>query len=303
MTQSIAEQVVRPDRGDVLVRPRRRWRVRGLPVLLLLLAVLCTFVIAGLLAPAIAPYDPNQQTLVNRLRPPAWAARGDWDHPLGTDNLGRDILSRLIYGARISLIVVAISVPLSTFVGTFLGLMAGYRRGLLDIILMRVVDVQLALPAVLFAVLLAAVYGPSLRNVLIIIVGWRWAAYARLVRGEVLSLRDRDFVTAARTIGAGDRWIMVRHLVPNLLNAVMILATLDVAAVILIEAALSFLGVGVPATTPSWGAMVSEGRNFITVAWWLVTIPGLAILIVSLVGNLLGDWLRDLLDPRLKNVR
>ncbi len=302
MTQSVAGQIA-PPQDVVLATTRRRLRIRGLPVLLILLSLLVLFVAAGLFAPLIAPYAPNQQSLTNRLRPPVWEDRGTWDHPLGTDNLGRDVLSRVIYGARISLIVVAVSIPGSMIFGTFLGLMAGYRRGILDILLMRVVDVQLALPAILFAVLFAAVYGPSLTNVLVIIVVWRWASYARLVRGEVLSLRERDFVTASRTIGASDGWIMIRHLVPNLVNAVVILATLDIATVILIEAALSFLGVGVPPPTPSWGAMVSEGRNFITVAWWLVTIPGLAILTVSLVGNLPGDWLRDLLDPRLKNVR
>jgi peptide/nickel transport system permease protein len=302
MTQSVAGPLAQPQ-DVVLDRPRRRLRIRGLPVLLILLSLLVLFIAAGVFAPVLAPYPPNQQSLTNRLRPPVWQDRGTWDHPLGTDNLGRDVLSRVIYGARISLIVVVVSIPGSMIFGTFLGLMAGYRRGVLDILLMRVVDVQLALPAILFAVLFAAVYGPSLANVLVIIVVWRWASYARLVRGEVLSLRERDFVTASRTIGASDRWIMTRHLVPNLVNAVVILATLDIATVILIEAALSFLGVGVPPPTPSWGAMVSEGRNFITVAWWLVTIPGLAILTVSLVGNLLGDWLRDLLDPRLKNIR
>ena len=302
MTQSVAGPIAQPQ-DVVLDRPRRRLRIRGLPVLLILLSLLALFIVAGVFAPVLAPYPPNQQSLTNRLRPPVWLERGTWDHPLGTDNLGRDVLSRVIYGARISLIVVAVSIPGSMIFGTFLGLMAGYRRGVLDILLMRIVDVQLALPAILFAVLFAAVYGPSLANVLVIIVVWRWASYARLVRGEVLSLRERDFVTASRTIGASDRWIMARHLVPNLVNAVVILATLDIATVILIEAALSFLGVGVPPPTPSWGAMVSEGRNFITVAWWLVTIPGLAILTVSLVGNLLGDWLRDLLDPRLKNIR
>ncbi|MGD9890536.1 MAG: ABC transporter permease [Dehalococcoidia bacterium] len=302
MTQSVAGQIAQPQ-DMVLARPRQRLRIRGLPVLLVLLSLLVLFVAAGVFAPLLAPYAPNEQSLTNRLRPPVWQDRGTWEHPLGTDNLGRDVLSRVIYGARISLIVVAVSIPGSMIFGTFLGLMAGYRRGLIDSFLMRLVDVQLALPAILFAVLLAAVYGPSLTNVLAIIVVWRWASYARLVRGEVLSLRERDFVTASRTIGASDSWIMIRHLVPNLVNAVVILATLDIATVILIEAALSFLGVGMPPPTPSWGAMVSEGRNFITVAWWLVTIPGLAILTVSLVGNLLGDWLRDLLDPRLKNIR
>jgi len=301
MTQEVAKPTVPLAQGFGL--PVRRQRIRGLPLLIIYLAVLLLFVGVGVAAPVIAPHDPNAQALTARLQPPAWEPRGDWSHPLGTDNLGRDVLSRLIYGTRVSLIVVAVSIPLSMVFGTFIGLLAGYYRGVLDSVLMRCVDIQLALPAILFAVLLASIYGPGLRNVLLIIVVWQWAGFARVVRGEVLSLRERDFVTAARLIGASDRWVMVRHLVPNLLNAVVVLATLDVAAVILIEAALSFLGVGVAPPTPSWGSMVSEGRNFIRVAWWLVTIPGLAILLISLVGNLLGDWLRDALDPRLRHTR
>jgi peptide/nickel transport system permease protein len=265
--------------------------------------LLSIFFVAGVFAPLLAPQDPELIVLPERLIPPAWQDGGSWDHPFGTDNLGRDILSRLIYGARISLIVVAITIPISASVGTLAGVFAGMRPGLLDRVLMRVVDVQLAMPAILFAILLAAVFGPSLRNVILIITIWTWSGYARLVRGETLSLRERDFVTAARAIGARDSWIVLRHIVPNVLNAVVILATLEVAQVILIEASLSFLGVGVGLGTPSWGAMVSEGRNFMTIAWWLVGIPGIAILLVSLSGNLAGDWLRDILDPRLRGIR
>jgi peptide/nickel transport system permease protein len=303
MTQRALEAVVTagPEAEALPLRPRRR--IRGLPQLVCYAAVLIVFVTAGLFAPFVAPHDPNAQILTQRLRPPVWEERGSWDHPLGTDNLGRDVLSRLIHGARISLLVIAVSIPVSMTIGTVLGLVAGYRRGLIDMLLMRVVDIQLAMPAILFAVLLAAVYGPSLRNVLLIIVVWRWAGFARLVRGEVLSLRERDFVLASRALGAPDSAIMIRHLVPNLINSVVILATLDVAAVILIEASLSFLGVGVPPPTASWGSMVSEGRNYLRVAWWLVTVPGIAILVVSLVGNLFGDWLRDAIDPRLRHVR
>jgi peptide/nickel transport system permease protein len=198
---------------------------------------------------------------------------------------------------------VLLTVPASAAFGTLVGVLAGSRLGFVDKLLMRIVDVQLAMPAILFAILLAAVFGPSLRNVIIIIVVWTWSGYARLVRGETLSLRERDFVVAARSIGANDVWIVTRHIVPNVLNAVVILATLEVAQVILIEAALSFLGVGVGLGTPSWGAMVSEGRSFLTIAWWIVGIPGIAILLVSLSGNLAGDWLRDALDPRLRNLR
>src|SRR5262249_32428563 len=237
------------------------------------------------------------------LKPPAWQAGGSRAHLLGTDNLGRDELSRLIAGTRVSLLVVVSAIPASLLLGTTLGLLAGWRRGLVGRVLMRVVEIQLALPLILFAVLLAAKVGPGLKNVVFVLVVWTWAGSARVVRGEVLALRQRDFITAARTLGGSDRWIIVRHLVPNILNVVVILATLDIATVIVAEAGLSFLGVGVPLTTPSWGGMISEGRTFLTIAWWLVWVPGLAILLVSLAGNMLGDWLRDALEPRLRNVR
>ena len=257
----------------------------------------------ALFAPWIAPADPEAQNLVQRLKPPAWLDRGSWSHPLGTDNLGRDILSRMIYGSRITLIVIAASIPATAALGSLIGVLAGYYRGLADTLAMRIADVQLALPAILFAVLLAAAFGPGLRNVIIIIIFWRWATYARVVRSEVLSLREREFVAAARALGASDRRILLRHLAPNLINIVVVLASLDLAVVVLVEASLSFLGVGVPPTTISWGSMVSQGRSFISVAWWLVTFPGLAILAIALLGNLSGDWLRDRIDPRLKNVR
>jgi peptide/nickel transport system permease protein len=298
------------------VAPRRRFNlleIRGLPILAITSFIFVVFVIVGTFAYDIAPHDPHQQALIERLKPPVYeiesivppriAHNGEWKHPLGTDNLGRDELSRLIAGTRVSLLVAVTAIPASLIIGTTLGLLAGWRRGLIDRFLMRLVDIQLALPAVLFAILLAAVRGPQLSNVVIVLVVWGWAIFARLVRSEVLSLRERDFVTAARSIGGGDLWIITRHLLPNVVNIIVILATLDIATVILAEAALSFLGVGVPITTPSWGSMVSGGRNFLTIAWWLVTVPGLAILIISLAGNLLGDWLRDALEPRLKNVR
>lgn len=270
----------------------------GIPGLLLAM-----FLVAGALAPFVVPHDPNFISIGERLQPPVWEEEGTTAHLLGTDDLGRDIFSRIFYGARISLFVVLVCVPLAAIIGTVIGVIAGTRLGILDKLIMRVVDVQLAMPAILFAILLAAVFGPSLRNVMIIIVVWTWSAYARLVRGEALSLRERDFVVAARAIGASEARIVARHIAPNILNAVVILATLEVSQVILIESALSFLGVGVGLGTPSWGAMVSEGRNYMTIAWWLAGLPGIAILLVSLSGNMAGDWLRDLLDPRLRNVR
>lgn len=284
-------------------RASRLRAVRGWPTLLVTSFVFALFVFVGLFGEWIAPHDPHQQELLARLRPPVWQDGGSWDHVLGTDNLGRDQLSRLIVGTRVSLIVMATAIPASLIVGTTFGLLAGWRRGLWDRLLMRLVDIQLALPAVLFAVLLAAARGPSLWNVVFILVVWGWAGFARVVRAEVLTLRERDFVTAAKALGANDFWIVTRHLVPNVLNIVVILSTLDVAAVILAEAGLSFLGVGVPLTTPSWGGMISQGRSYLTIAWWLVTVPGVAILVVSLCGNVLGDWLRDALEPRMKNLR
>ncbi len=290
---------------DWVLEPRKRRQIRWRRMLLLVPAILIlgAFLIAGIFAPLLTPYDPREIVLLDRLQPPAWDTAGSWDHVLGTDQLGRDILARIFYGARVSLIVVAVTVPASAGLGTLVGLLAGWRLGLTDKLLMRFVDLQLALPAILFAILIASVFGASLRNVIIVIVVWSWAGYARLTRGDVLSLREQEFVVAARSMGASDTRILLRHLLPNLLNMIVILATLEVAGVILIEAALSFLGIGVAAGTPSWGAMISEGRNFMKLAWWLIWMPGIAIFLVSLTGNLMGDWLRDALDPRLRNLQ
>ncbi len=290
---------------DWVVEPLKRRKVRWRRTLLLIPAILIfgAFLICGIFAPLLTPYDPREIMLLERLQPPVWNAGGSWDHVLGTDQLGRDILARIFYGARVSLIVVAVTIPASAAVGTVVGLLAGWRLGLTDKLLMRFVDLQLALPAILFAILIASVFGASLRNVIIVIVVWSWAGYARLTRSDVLSLREQEFVLAARAMGASDTRILRRHLLPNLLNMIVILATLEVAGVILIEAALSFLGVGVAAGTPSWGAMISEGRNFMKLAWWLIWMPGIAIFLVSLTGNLMGDWLRDALDPRLRSLQ
>ena len=284
--------------------PRRRGRIRwrrylglSIPVTILL-----TLIIAGALADILATHDPNFINLLATLEPPVFDG-GSWDHPLGTDKLGRDIYSRLLHGARVSLIVVAIVVPGAALVGTVIGMVSGWVGGLRGQILMRIVDLQLALPSVLFAVLLGSVFGPSLRNVIIILLVWTWSAYARLVRADVISLRERDFVTASRALGAGDAWIMRKHLFPNLVNTIVVIMTLEVAIVILAEAALSFLGVGVEAGKASWGRMITEGRETMVLAWWPIWLPGLALLTISLTGNLMGDWLRDALDPRLRHVR
>ena len=281
-------------------RRRRNWRrYAGLSVPATIGLV---FLVCGVFAEWIAPFDPNLIDLTARFEPPVFDG-GTWDYPLGTDELGRDILSRLLHGAQVSLIVVAIVVPGAAAMGTLIGLVSGWVGGITGQMLMRLVDVQLALPLILFAVLLGSIFGPSLRNVIILLLVWTWAAYARLVRAEVLSLRERDFVLASRSVGANPLWIMGKHLLPNVLNTIVIIMTLEIAVVILAEAALSFLGVGVPAETASWGKMITDGRQFMNQAWWLIWMPGLALVIVSLTGNLMGDWLRDALDPRLRNLR
>ena len=285
-----------------LFRPRgpirwRRWLGLSLPA-----SIALVFLLAGALADVLAPHDPTFLDLPARLVPPVFAG-GTWDHPLGTDDLGRDILSGLLHGARISLIVVAIVVPGAAAIGTLVGMLSGWMGGVTGQILMRITDIQLALPSILFAVLLGSIFGPSLRNVIIILLIWSWSAYARLVRAEVLSLRERDFVTASRAAGAGTWWFMRKHLFPNVVNTIVVIMTMEVAVVILAEAALSFLGVGVPPGTASWGRMITEGRQVMNVAWWPIWLPGLALLTISLTGNMMGDWLRDLLDPRLRHVR
>lgn len=267
------------------------------------LLILGGLLVAGIFADLLSAYDPEEIVLIRRLIPPVIQEGGSWAHPLGTDNLGRDILSRVMHGARVSLLVVITCIPASALIGTLCGLLAGWRVGWWDRVLMRIVDVQLALPAILFALLISVVFGASLLNVILIIIVFSWSGYARLVRADVLSLREQEFVVAARASGASDRRILFRHILPNLVNTIVIMATLDVPSVILIEAALSFLNIGVAPGTPSWGAMISEGRNFMTIAWWPIWMPGIAILLVSLTGNLMGDWLRDTLDPRLRNVR
>ena len=241
----MTERAAAPVEGE-LFRPRgpirwRRWLGLSLPG-----SIALVFLLAGALADVLAPHDPSFIDLAARLAPPVFDG-GTWDYPLGTDDFGRDILSRVMHGARISLIVVAIVVPGAAAIGTLVGMLSGWMGGLTGQILMRIADVQLALPSVLFAVLLGSIFGPSLRNVIIILLIWSWSAYARLVRVEVLSLRERDFVTASRAAGAGGWWIMRKHLFPNVVNTIMVIITMEVAVVILAEASLSFLGVGVPA--------------------------------------------------------
>jgi peptide/nickel transport system permease protein len=259
------------------------------------LVVLGAVVLAAA-APALAPGDPIKNALLDRLTPPTWGR----EHPLGTDTLGRDVASRLLHGARVSLLVGFSAVLLAGGVGVALGLVSGWYRGWLDDLLMRLGDVQLAFPVLVLAVAVLAVLGASLLNLILVLGVTGWITYARIVRGEVLTLRERDFVAAARALGASDAWIVRRHLLPNVLPPITVVATFSVARTIIAEASLSFLGLGVPAPEPSWGAMLDEGRNYIMTGWWLALFPGLAILLLVLGINLVGDWLRDVLDPRLE---
>jgi peptide/nickel transport system permease protein len=259
------------------------------------LVVLAAAVVA-VAAPALAPGDPIKNSLLDRLTPPTWGGA----HPLGTDTLGRDVASRLLHGARVSLLVGFSAVLLAGVSGVVLGLVSGWYRGWLDDVLMRLGDVQLAFPVLVLAVAVLAVLGASVVNLILVLGVTGWITYARIVRGEVLTLRERDFVAAARALGADDAWILRRHLLPNVLPPITVVATFSVARTIIAEASLSFLGLGIPAPAPSWGAMLDEGRNYITTGWWLALFPGLAILLLVLGINLVGDWLRDVLDPRLE---
>lgn len=280
---------------------RRRRRLRLIPwVPGLILLALCAIAV---LAPLIAPYPPLQGSLGDKLLPPAWLAGGAWSHPLGTDLLGRDILSRLFYGARTSLGVAAVAVLVSGTIGTSVGLISGYFGGALDAFLMRLTDVALSLPLILVAIVLVAALGTSFTNVVLVIVLLLWPRYARQIRGETLALRERDFVALARIANCSHFRIIRRHILPNVFPTLLVLATLQSGYVVLLESTLSFLGAGIPPSTPAWGLMISEGRTVMESAWWVVMWPGLAILALVLSGNLLGDWLRDRLDPTLSRLR
>lgn len=265
----------------------------------ILLAVL---VLPAILAPVLAPHDPLDGRLAQKLKPPAWLPGGTWEHPLGTDPLGRDLLSRLIFGARVSLSVSLVAIFIGGVVGTVLGLLAGYFGGWTDSLIMRGVDIAFSLPTILLALVLAAVIGPSFRTVIVIVAFLLWARYARQVRGEVLSVKERDFVAQARIAGCSHPRIIFGHILPNVGNTLIVLATLQVGYVILLEGTLSFLGVGVPPPNPAWGLMIADGRGFLATAWWISLFPGLAMLLTVLAVNLMGDWLRDHLDPKLRQV-
>ncbi len=227
---------------------------------------------------------------------------GSMDYPLGTDKQGRDILSRIMHGARVSLMVSCLAILLGGGLGTLLGMLAAYRGGKTDAVIMRVVDIKLAFPTILLALVLVAAIGAGFATVIVVIAVLLWARYARVVRGEALAIKQQDFIDRARVSGASNARIMMRHIFPNLVNTVVVLATLEVGHVIILESTLSFLGAGIPAPTPAWGVMVADGRDLITTAWWIFLFPCLAIVLTVLSMNLLGDWLRDRLDPKLRNI-
>lgn len=272
-------------------------RVPIIPIVIISLLVL-----TAVLADFLTPYSAVDISLANRLRPPFWEDRGSLAHPLGTDPMGRDLLTRMIYGARVSLVVAVLGLLVGGGVGAGLGLIAGYYGGRIDALVMRIADTTMAFPIILFAILLVVALGGNLATVVIAVSLVLWARFARVIRGEVLSLRERDFVAQARIAGCSPARIMLVHLFPNIVNTLVVLLSLQVGWVIIVEASLSFLGAGVPPPTPTWGSMIAEGRDYIATAWWVSFFPGLAILATVLSFNLFGDWLRDALDPKLRQL-
>jgi peptide/nickel transport system permease protein len=275
-----------------------RWRGR----LLVLVAgsVLTAIVLLALFADRVAPAGPNDQDIAARLRPPAMVG-GTWSRPLGTDELGRDVLSRLLHGGRVSLMVGLLAVAVSCPIGVVIGLASGFFGGWIDRMLMRFTDIQLAIPTILLAMALVTVLGPGVPNLITTLSVTGWTIYARLIRGETLALRDRDFIEATRAAGAGQARIMFRHVLPNVVSPLIVVATFAVGSMVVLEATLSFLGIGVPLRVATWGSMLSSGRTYLKSAWWITAFPGLAIFVTVLAINALGDSMRDALDPRLRS--
>jgi peptide/nickel transport system permease protein len=278
--------------------PPRRWR-RPPAAVLAALGFIALLTLVAVLAPAIAPHPPARVVMGIRLTPPVFAG-GTWAHPLGTDALGQDLLSRIIFGARVSLMVGTCAVLISGGLGVTLGLIAGYLGGTLDDIIMRIAEIQLAFPTILLYIAAMATLGPGLEKIIIVIGIVGWVSYARIERGVVMSVREQEYVTAAQAMGARTGWILRRHILPNTMAPVIIVASFSLAATVITEASLSFLGLGVPPSVPSWGSLLADGRDYLRQAWWITTFPGLAIMATVLAINLVGDWLRDALDPRLR---
>lgn len=272
----------------------------GLPIIPIII-LMTVLIIPALFADLIAPYDPYKAHLRDRLVPPMFFG-GTSEFIFGTDRLGRDVLSRILHGAKYALVISLVGILLGAVVGTILGLLAGYMRGWVDIIIMRIVDITFALPSILLALALASVSGPSFQLVIFVVIFVIWGYFARQVRAETLSLRERDFVARARVAGASDFRILRKYILPNIVNTIVVLATLQIGVVVILEATLSFLGIGIPRPTPAWGLLVADGRQLIISNWWISFFPGMAILLTVLCVNMLGDSLRDWLDPKLRQV-
>ena len=274
--------------------------LKGAPLIPLFIIVV--FILSAILAALITFHDAHKVSLPTRLIQPFWQDGGTFSHPLGTEPLGRDVLTRIIYGPRVSVIIAGAALTIGGGFGTLVGLTAGFYGGKVDTLLMRLADITLAFPLILFAILLVMVIGPSMMNVIVAISLVLWARYARVIRGEVLGLMQRDFIARARVSGASDWRIMMRHLLPNVMPTLIGVLTRQVGWVIIVEASLSFVGAGIPPPTPAWGSMLADGREYVSTAWWVTTAPGIAIMLVVLAFNLSGDWLRERLDPKQRSI-
>jgi len=293
---AITEEAIH-EPAEIVVGPvsKRRWRrwpwFSG--------TILAVFIFTGLFGPYLMPYGPNEIDLAASLQPPVgWG--GTWSHPLGTDDLGRDMMSRIVDGARVSLAVSIAVVIIAGIIGLLVALIAGYRGGRLDAFLMRTTDASLAFPVLLFAIVIVGIYGPSTTLVVVILALAFWPSYARVLRSEVLHLKTMDYVTMSRTMGGTGRWVVRRHIVPNIVPTLLVLLSLQLGLAIIAEGSLSFLGLGVPPPAASWGGMLSDGRRHLADAWWMPTMPGVALSLVVLATNLMGDWLRVHSDPATK---
>lgn len=297
-TKSMTDNVLGNE--ELVTKSRRIRHLRLMPALPIVVLVL--LVLAAVAAPVLTSQDPLKQNLSSTLQPPFWVSGGDATHLLGTDGYGRDLYSRLLYGARTTFLVVTFSLMIAVTIGATVGLIAGYFGRWIDAVLMRLVDITLALPRILLALAVAIAVGPSVRNVILILGFLVWPRMARLIRGEAMALKHQDFVRYARVIAVPSRIILLRHLLPNVLPTLLVATTLETAHVILLEAALSFLGAGVPPPQPSWGGIIGDGRALIATGWWVAMLPGVAIMVTVLSLNGLGDWLRDHTDPRTRRV-
>lgn len=287
-------------RWSQLNRYLPKLRLRGFPFIYAL--IILVFVFMAFFGEMLAPYNATKPNLTEMFLAPFFEANGSMAHPLGTDMLGRDMLSRIMTGARVSFIVAMLVLIIGGLGGSALGIISGYLGGKLDAVIMRMADAMIAIPEVLIAMMLAIALGPSMGNVVFAISAILWARFARVVRGEVLSLKERDFVAQARVAGTSKWRIMFSHLLPNVMHSILVMLTLQVGFVIIVEATLSFLGAGIPPPAPAWGRLIADGRDYITTAWWICAIPGLILAAVCLSFNMLGDWLREALDPKLRQV-